>query len=440
MSLEKYLEIKKRVLEQIKPKKAEIFSLVDMNKMVQKQLEKTFCDKEFKYKDIINVGSTAKDTFLSGTSDIDIFVRFDLETTEDSFKYKFIPIVMEALKEFGIEGETNYASHPYVHAEFRGYEFDIVPCYYIEHIDQMKSAVDRTPLHTKYVLDYLTEGVNDEIRLLKQFMKRNGIYGANETVHGFSGYLCECLVLHYGSFLEVLENECTEFIKNHPFTVGKIYIDFPDPVDPDRNVASALDIEQYSKFVDISRDFLRALKEKRILEHYFLGHNITMSWNEIVMEIQDRDTRVRTIVEEITGNAEESFSKFRKQRYQLLRELDKRGFKVIRHYISQTENYNIFIYEMERLTISRVKIQEGPSITMKKACENFKKKNKGHNIFIKEHKLCVEKGRDIYNLHKVKELDNGYQLGRNIAVHINNGDQEIQRGVRKGMTKILLGL
>jgi len=43
------------------------------------------------------------------------------------------------------------------------------------------------------------------VRLLKKFLIGTGIYGAEIAKEGFGGYVAEVFVLHYGSFLGVLE-------------------------------------------------------------------------------------------------------------------------------------------------------------------------------------------------------------------------------------------
>jgi tRNA nucleotidyltransferase (CCA-adding enzyme) len=44
-----------------------------------------------------------------------------------------------------------------------------------------------------------------EVRLLKKFMKGTGVYGAEIKIGGFSGYLCELLILKYRSFAQTIE-------------------------------------------------------------------------------------------------------------------------------------------------------------------------------------------------------------------------------------------
>ena len=96
--------------------------------------------------------------------------------------------------------EIRYAEHPYVHGIVKGVEVDVVPCYRLKDASRIKSAVDRTPFHHEWLKDRI-KGKENEVRLLKGFLKANGLYGAEYKVRGFSGYLCELLIMFYGSFV-----------------------------------------------------------------------------------------------------------------------------------------------------------------------------------------------------------------------------------------------
>jgi tRNA nucleotidyltransferase (CCA-adding enzyme) len=104
----------------------------------------------------------------------------------------------------------------------------------------------------------------DQVRLLKRFMKGVGCYGAEAKVQGFSGYLCELLVMRYGSFRSVLEaasvwkrNERLELdgAEGNEFDEPLVFI---DPVDTSRNVASAVSLETLLLFIAACRDYLAA--------------------------------------------------------------------------------------------------------------------------------------------------------------------------------------
>ena len=91
----------------------------------------------------------------------------------------------------------------YVTFNYNGYDIDLVPCYPYTQGAGLQSAVDRTPAHNEYVISSI-DGREDEVLLLKQFLLARGIYGSELRTQGFSGYLCEILILKFGSFRGVL--------------------------------------------------------------------------------------------------------------------------------------------------------------------------------------------------------------------------------------------
>ena len=202
------------------------------------------------------VGSVAKGTHLIDP-DIDLFMLFPESTG------------MEKLKESGLEigrrvvkGREFYAQHPYIRGMYKGFQVDLVPCFRIRDTRAKMSAVDRTPFHTEFVKKNLKKGAADEVRLLKRFMKGIGCYGAEAKVQGFSGYLCELLVMRFGSFRAVLdaakEWKMGEHLSLQGYE-GKEFdepLTFIDPVDLDRNVASAVSLETLLRFVVASRVYL----------------------------------------------------------------------------------------------------------------------------------------------------------------------------------------
>ena len=116
--------------------------------------------------------------------------------------------------------------------------------------------------------------------LLKKFLKGVGVYGAEIKVGGFSGYLCELLIIHYGSFLNLLKS-----VVNWRWRRKRIVIDIEksyekkgvdptqvfdspliviDPIDDRRNVASALREDRLSEFIAAAKAFLRNPSE-----HFF---------------------------------------------------------------------------------------------------------------------------------------------------------------------------
>ena len=78
-----------------------------------------------------------------------------------------------------------------------------MPCYRVASGAEIRSAVDRTPFHTRYIRERIAPFV-DDVLLLKQFAKAGGVYGSDQMTEGFAGYLCELLILHYGGFLPLV--------------------------------------------------------------------------------------------------------------------------------------------------------------------------------------------------------------------------------------------
>jgi tRNA nucleotidyltransferase (CCA-adding enzyme) len=185
-------------------------------------------------------GSLAKGTYLAGDADMDCFVAFppDVDRGELEARARQMGQVLE-------DAVVAYAEHPYAEGTWEGHDAEIVPCYDLEDASQLQSAVDRTRFHTTYVNEHLDDGDRREVRLLKAFLQGAEIYGAEESVLGFSGYLAELLVLALGDVEDVLAWAREGF--DHPIEPGppaEERFEDPlvvvDPVDPTRNAAAAV--------------------------------------------------------------------------------------------------------------------------------------------------------------------------------------------------------
>ncbi len=206
------------------------------------------------------VGSAARGTWISCEHDLDIFISFPEDTPKQDLKAVGLNIARQVAVNAD-NSEERYAEHPYVHALFDDFEVDLVPCFRVDSAAQIKSAVDRTPFHNLFILDRI-EGLEDEVLLLKQFMKGAGVYGSDLRTGGFSGYLTELLVIHYGSFMEVLQAAdswkpgVTIDIIQHGNKQHNDPLVVVDPTDPARNVAAALTLDRFAGFIDRARQYL----------------------------------------------------------------------------------------------------------------------------------------------------------------------------------------
>jgi tRNA nucleotidyltransferase (CCA-adding enzyme) len=202
------------------------------------------------------VGSTSKGTNLKG-GDIDLFIVFP--TT-----YSRSDIVKAGLKIGHMilpDGQEKYAEHPYVFGYIEGHKIDVVPCFSMKENDDLKSAVDRSPLHTKWVNSQLDDLKRKEIILLKAFMKGIGVYGSEVSKGGFSGYVCEILVIKLGSFLKTLEffagnEKRLRLTHDVPSPMDDAPLLVTDPVDRKRNASAAVTTENLARMRILSREFL----------------------------------------------------------------------------------------------------------------------------------------------------------------------------------------
>ena len=204
------------------------------------------------------VGSVAKGTHLKDP-DVDLFMLFPSSTPIEELKRQGLEIGRRT-----IDGREHYAQHPYVRGMYKGFQIDLVPCFRIRDTRSKLSAVDRTPFHTEFIKKNLKKGMADQVRLLKRFMKGVECYGAEAKIQGFSGYLCELIVMRYGTFRGVLEAASSWKVGEHIDLPGyEEYggqwsepLVFVDPVDLARNVASAVSLETMLRFILASREYL----------------------------------------------------------------------------------------------------------------------------------------------------------------------------------------
>lgn len=212
--------------------------------------------------DVIFGGSFAKGTWLRGDADIDIFVKIKPSVSVERFEVLGKSIGQEALKKH--KPKLRYSDHPYVEAFVRGIRVNVVPCYNVEQ-GKWQSAADRSPFHIEYISSNFDDEKRMQARLLKKFFKGVGIYGAEISTGGFSGYVSEVLVLKYGSFENVLR-AAADMQDRQVIAAGDYDSDIVkgfrspviiiDPVDSRRNLGTAISPESVGRFVLAARAFL----------------------------------------------------------------------------------------------------------------------------------------------------------------------------------------
>jgi len=371
-------------------------------------------------------GSIAKDTWLAGEKDIDMFMLLPKTSTREDF-----PKVLNAVKRVARENWLEaYAEHPYVEAKIDGYTIDFVPSFKIEKAEDAKSSVDRTPLHTQYVQMHLDEKIKNEVRLLKRFMHGTGTYGAEIKVGGFSGYLCEALILYYGSFYETLmaasmwrRKEVVDikgYYKGTEDEARKIFQDnliVVDPVDRGRNIASAVRETKLNEFIAAARGFL----ESPDLKFFYPSDIGPLSIKELLRTMSRRGS---TLVFLRFGTTKSVPDILWGQIYKSLKALknliERHDFAVIRYSVwSDEEATNIFLFELDSRFLPAVKRHLGPPLEKKEDCEKFlskhlKAEERMSGPYMEGNRWIIETKRthtDVVSLLKDELRDRGEKLG-----------------------------
>ncbi len=365
------------------------------------------------------VGSAARNTWLAGDRDIDIF----LAVPEDGD----IGEALDLAREIAPVHEERYAEHAYVHAIIDGFDVDLVPCYDVRDPARIKSAVDRTPFHSQYVSQRI-KGLEDDVLLLKQFMKGVGVYGSDLRTGGFSGYLAELLVIYYGSFLGVLEGAASW----HPGTrlelsQGRSFRDplvIVDPVDPNRNVAAALTLDKMMEFVAAARCFLKGPS----IEFFFPPEVSPLQTREIVSEMERRGTELILVEIDAPDMVDDVlFPQMRKAEAGIRALLEREGFQVLRSDVELERGDEIkarLLFELAVWELSTAKRHIGPPVWEQEHVSRFVESNPAplSGPYIDNGRVVVEIPR---RYRKAVDLLRGEIQGISLGKHLSSGSRRI---------------
>jgi tRNA nucleotidyltransferase (CCA-adding enzyme) len=360
----------------------------------------------------ILVGSLAKGTDIRNNKDIDIFIMFPEDTSREELEKRGLDIGKKVFAELKIPYEIDYAEHPYISGTFGRHMIEIVPCYDTK---EVKSAVDRTPYHTHYVKKKLARDplMRDNIRLLKQFMKGAGVYGAEEKVRGFSGYLAELLVINYGSFEKVLkaaadwrfgqaldpENLWKDIGAIGYFFKGADLI-IVDPVDKDRNAAAAVSKQKLSEYIVAAREFIIGPDRK----YFFPDERIVPDRKALKKKMEERGTKLVAL--EFTHkaiNPNMLYSQLRKTQDSVTKKIEEQNFKVLKSEIwTDEESRSVILLDMEIFCLPRVRQHIGPPIDKAlKEQEKFLEKYRKYVPYIKEDRWVADIKRNYTGIEEL---------------------------------------
>lgn len=345
--------------------------------------------------DLIKVGSTARGTWLPGDQDIDLFVRFPPDVPRKDLESLGVKVGHAVLP----DGRAEFAEHPYVTGTFDGFDVDLVPCYRVESAIDARSAVDRTPFHTAYIESTITPELARDVRVLKEFLIACGIYGSDLRTEGFSGYLAELLVLEFGGFRPLIENAADWHppIEIDPEDHGTRSFDHPlvviDPTDPARNVAAVLSPTNFARF----QHHARALIEDPTRERFEISDPPPLDAGALETHLARRETTplaLRFSTPDIV--ADQLYPQLEKSRSNLVAELDRHEFSVLRS-TSFANEHAVILIELTIDSLPRVERHAGPPVHVREHARAFDETYDGSDAygpFIDDGRYVVERERE----------------------------------------------
>lgn len=320
-------------------------------------------------------GSIAKDTWLKGEHDLDIYIKFD----QKKYANKDISAILKKSLEKKYKIEDVHGSRTYYRIYEDKYVLEVIPILNIKKASQAANITDVSPFHVKWVKK--NKKLTDDIRLAKALCKANNLYGAESYIKGFSGYALEILVAHYGSFNKlmkaaakwaattVLDPEKHHRNKNIRFMLNKSKLESPlvliDPVQADRNAAAGLGNEKYLKLIQLAKEYNKKPSTKFFEKKTFNADDLRKKF--IVVEAEGTEGR-----RDVVG------AKLLKAFEFLTQELERNDFTIKKsdwHWAPGHKALMWFALDKEELELWKKHL--GPPLKLKNRVEDFKNKWKG---------------------------------------------------------------
>jgi tRNA nucleotidyltransferase (CCA-adding enzyme) len=244
----------------------------------------------------------------------------------------------------------------------------------------------------------MTEKMMDETRLLKQFCKGIAVYGSDVKNQGFSGYICELLVIKYKTFLGVLKAASLWSAPQIIFFGEKPQKRFSDPliiIDPTdacRNAAANVSADNFVKFVEKARQILKRPAKK----YFFPEKPMPLSTKEIA-ELKKRGTLFVAIEMKKPGVIDDIlYPQLRRSLKRLDGILRENEFVVVRSYEWIGKEMVLF-FEMEVWSLPLIKKMVGPPIFSKVHSKEFLSKYSKNALFkpyVEDKRWVAERPRE----------------------------------------------
>ncbi len=388
--------------------------------------------------EVLHVGSTARNTWLAGDRDIDLFVSFPPDLDRDRLEEYGLRVGHAVLP----ESHEEYAEHPYVVGEYGGFEIDLVPCYAVADASDVRSAVDRTPFHSQYLEKRLDDDLAGDVRVCKQFLSGIGVYGSDLRTRGFSGFLTELLVLEHGGFGPLVGAAADWHPPVELDPEGHRAASFEDPLvvvdptDPERNVAAVCSAGNVARLQHYARELLAEPREALFED----DEPEPFDAADVRKAVGDRATTPVAVRFDAPDVVEDQlWPQLEKSREGLAGELDRRGFDVFRSAAfaeTGSDGGNtrqatatgdaVLLFELEVVERPRVERHEGPPVHVRDHARDFYETyvdTDAYGPFVDGDRYVVEREREYTSATGLLEGDAVFDvaLGAHVETALRDG-------------------
>ncbi len=416
-------KLEARIRARLEPEPELLARLAEVRADLVRRVVQTAVDRKQPLVRALVAGSAARGTFLKDRLDVDLFLLFPPEISRDDLAKHGLALAEAVLE----NPQRRYADHPYLRGSFHGFTIDAVPGFAVSDPSKPLSPVDRTPFHDEYLRTRENPALVGEVRLAKQFLRSLGVYGSEARTQGFSGYLVELLVLHAGGFARLLEAARAWRIpvrirpaaEDPPRLPEEVALILADPVDPNRNVASALSRRNLALVVLAADAYLGDPSER-----WFRVHPVSpMSRTEALARMAERGTEVLVIDLPRPSLVDDTlYPQVRKAERTAAEEIERAGFQVLGSSSAAGERSVVLVVEVASGRLPAVRVQDGPPVGLDRV-GNFLGKWTSQNAPTLQGPYVDEVGRLAVEVRRperrilpiVRELLPRMSLGKNLT-------------------------
>jgi tRNA nucleotidyltransferase (CCA-adding enzyme) len=353
--------VERRVLEQLAPSPEFLDRVARVRDELVRRVDAAARSRGSPLVRALVAGSAARGTFLKDRLDVDLFLLFPPDLPRDRLREEGLALGRAILT----HPETRYAEHPYLRGEFEGFHVDAVPGFAVADPSQPLSPVDRTPFHQAYLAERETPALVGQVRLAKQFLRALGVYGSEARTEGFSGYLVELLVLRFGSLRGWLDAargwrlpmRLTEPGREPPRLPADVALIIADPVDPHRNVASALSRRNLALVVLGAQEYIAHPTEA----WFALREHPPLPRAEALTRVESRASHVSVVRLPRPDLVDDTlYPQVRKAERAIAEEVARSGFEVLGSASATEPDHVLVAVEVAHGRRSAVRVQDGP--------------------------------------------------------------------------------